>query len=220
MKKIIQRLFAAGKKDLTKNDLNTINDTLDYYLGKIPSTFLYKEKKYTPLSFAKQYVHFNVNDYVELVSFDDKIYYKQFMLQDKYNWANDSFYNIRLADFEMIVDTAIAKGYTVGWEGDVTENGFNYLNGIAYYDGPVPAIDSLRIVNYKDESTERDHMLHLTGVGKDDDNNKWYYLKNSWGATNTLSGFMYMQLGYFRLKTVILVLNKKALPEDIKTKLK
>jgi bleomycin hydrolase len=78
-----------------------------------------------------------------------------------------------------------------------------------------------RLTNYKTEITERDHMLQLAGIGLDEKGKKWYYLKNSWG-NNYLSkykGYLYMEEGYFRMKTVIMMVNKKALPQKLKEKL-
>jgi bleomycin hydrolase len=119
----------------------------------------------------------------------------------------------------MVVDTAIAKGWSVAWEGDVTETGFNYLKGLASLTGEDHNYDAERVANYKDESTERDHLMHIVGIAKDSVNNKWYYLKNSWGKYNVMSGFLFMQENYFKLKTVNLMVNKNALPKSIKAKL-
>jgi bleomycin hydrolase len=129
MKVFTHGLLSKGRKDLSSDDLRLMNDTLDKYLGRVPAVFTWKQKNYTPLSFAKEVLRF-ADDYVELVSFADKPLYKQFILADKYNWANDSFWNISLADMQMLVDTALHKGWSVGWEGDVTETGFNFWDGL------------------------------------------------------------------------------------------
>ena len=160
------------------------------------------------------------NDYVEIVSFADQPLYKQILLSDKYNRANDSFYNVTLDDMKMLVDTALHKGWSVGWEGDVTETGFNYTGGFASFADSAHQYDEERLANYKNESTERDHMLQIAGIGKDENNKKWYYMKNSWGTWfSQQGGYLYMEENYFRLKTVILFVNKQALPESLKIKL-
>ena len=219
MKIFVHSLLNDGKKDLDLIDLQQINDTLDRYLGKVPAQFFYEEKLYTPQKFAEDIVRFG-NDYAELVSFADQPFYKQFILADKYNWANDSFYNITLDDMHMLVDTALHKGWSVGWEGDVTETGFNYIGGYAYFPDSAHYYDEERLINYKNESTERDHMLQIAGIGRDENNKKWYYLKNSWGTYfSKYDGYLYMEENYFRLKTVILFVNKQALPQSLKEKL-
>ena len=219
MKVFIYNLLNEGKPTLDSRDMQQINEILDKYLGKLPSTFIYQQKTYTPKTFAEQLIK-SGNDYVELVSFANQPLYKQFILADKYNWANDSFYNITLADMQMVVDTALYKGWSVGWEGDVTETGFSQFGGYASLADSSYQFDEQRIADYKTEVTERDHMLHLAGVGKDENNKKWYYLKNSWGTYfGKYNGYLYMEENYFRLKTVILFVNKQALPQTLKKKM-
>ena len=124
MKLFTYALLKAGIKELNAAHLQQINDTLDKYLGKVPVNFFFQEKLYTPVSFAQEVVHFD-NDYAELVSFADQPFYTKFIMADKYNWASDSIYNIPLEDMRMLVDTALQKGWSVGWEGDVTEKEFH-----------------------------------------------------------------------------------------------
>lgn len=219
IKRFTEKLLRRGKTTLNDQDLKQVNDTLDRYLGKVPSTFWYNNKQYTPKSFAAEIVHF-ANDYVEVVSFDDHPLYKQFVLEDKYNWASDSFYNLTIDDMQMMVDSALAKGWSVGWEGDVTEPGFSSFAGYATIDTGSVDYNAERLVNYKNETTERDHMLHIVGAGKDESNRKWYYMKNSWGTWfSKYKGYLYMNENYFKLKTVILMVNKAALPQELKYKL-
>ena len=216
MKLFTYALLKAGKTELDAANLQQMNDTLDKYLGKVPVDFFFQEKLFTPVSFAKEVVQFD-NDYIELVSFADQPYYKKFILSDKYNWASDSFYNITPEDMLMLVDTALHKGWSVGWEGDVTEKEFHYAGGYASFADTAHFYDEERLINYRNETTERDHMLHITAVGKDESNKKWYYLKNSWGTYfSKYDGYLYIEENYFRLKTVILFVNKQALPQSLK----
>lgn len=219
MKLFTHGLLDQKKSGLSAEDLRQVNDTLDKYLGKVPASFTWRGKEYTAVSFATAVVKF-ADDYVELVSFADKPLYQSFILADKYNWANDSFWNIRLADMQMLVDTALASGWSVGWEGDVTETGFNHFWGYAAMADSSYQFDRQRLDNYQTEVTERDHMLHLSGMGYDENGKKWYYLKNSWGSGSSKhKGYLYMEENYFRMKTVILFVNKKALPVELKNKL-
>lgn len=47
------------------------------------------------------------------------------------NWDHAQFYNVPLDEFMQIIDHALTKGYTVCWDGDVSERGFSHANGIA-----------------------------------------------------------------------------------------
>lgn len=219
MKKYINGLLTQGKTALDERELKQVNDTLDRYLGHVPEMFWYNGKQYSPKTFASEVVKFG-DDYIDLMSFADLPVNKKCLLNDKFNWAADSLYNISLNDFMMVVDTALGKGWSVGWEGDVTENGFNAFSGYVTLPDSSYQYDAKRLQDFKKETTERDHMLHLTGIGRDENNRKWYYLKNSWGAwLSQYKGHLYMNENYFRLKTVILMVNKQALPQQLKAKL-
>lgn len=220
MKRFIQQLLQQGKTELNVNDLRQINDTLDGYLGKVPETFWYAQKQYSPKTFAREVVR-SGDDYVELMSFADLPLYKKCLLADKFNWAGDSLYNITLDDMQVLVDTALAKGWSVGWEGDVTNSGFNFYKGYATVSDPSHRYEEERLLNYKNESIERDHMLHLAGIGRDEHNRKWYYMKNSWGTWfSKFKGYLFMEENYFKLNTVILMVNKKGLPQSLKNRLR
>ncbi len=219
MKKIGNKLLKQGKTTLTISDTKKINDTLDHYLGKLPATFWYNLKQYTPITFAKE-ILFATDDYVEVMSFSDLPVNKKCLLTDKFNWAGDSLYNISLDDMQMLIDTALKRGWSVGWEGDITQPGFNFFSGYASMEDSIHLFDVERIENYKTEKTERDHMLHIIGSGRDEKNNKWYYLKNSWGTWfSKYKGFLFMDENYFKMNTVIIMANKNALPISVKNKL-
>ena len=104
----------AGKNNLSTTDIQQVNDTLDKYLGKVPATIWYQMEQYTPRSFAQKLIYFE-NDYVELMSFADQPLYKKCLLDDKFNWAGDSLYNIPLSDMQILIDSALVKdGLLVG----------------------------------------------------------------------------------------------------------
>lgn len=219
MKRFVEGLLKKGRKEFNAKELQQLNDTLDRYLGKVPQTFWHDMIPYTAKTFARDVMKFE-NDYVEVMSFTNLPMYKKCFLDDKFNWAGDSIYNIPLSDLQTLVDTALLNGWSVGWEGDVTETGFNYYKGYAALPESIDHYDSQRIENYKNETTERDHMLHLVGIGKDENGKKWYYMKNSWGAwIGKFNGYLFMSDEYFKLKTVILMVNKEALPKTLNTKL-
>lgn len=219
MQQLVRGFLHKGTRQPDNTQIKQMEDTLDKYLGVVPESFRYAESNYTPLSFAAAWFPY-ANDYAELVSFADHPLYQQFILKDKYNWADDSFYNISLDDMKMVVDSALHNGWSVGWEGDVTEPGFNNYQGIAATDYVTRHYDEERLENYKSEQTERDHMLHITGIARDETGKTWYYMKNSWGTwLNPYQGFIYMNENYFRLKTVILFVNKRGLPEVLRNKL-
>ena len=49
--------------------------------------------------------------------------------------------------------------------------------------------------------------------------NKFYLIKNSWGEAGKYKGVWYMSEAYLKEKTLNFVVNKNAIPKDIKKKL-
>lgn len=219
MKNFANELLSQGKTTPGPADMQQLNDTLDRYLGKVPENFWYGHKQYNPKTFAQE-MGLTGDDYIEVMSFADLPFNKKCLLADKFNWAGDSLYNITLDDMQMLTDTALAKGWSVGWEGDVTGPGFDFWGGYATISDSLHQYTEERLLNFKTEATERDHMLHLVGAGRDDHNKKWYYLKNSWGTLySRYKGFLFMEENYFKLNTITMMVNKRALPQSLKDKL-
>ncbi len=196
-----------------------VESLLDHYLGKIPDEFVYKGRTYTPHSFAGQYLDFNPGDYIEITSYTHHPFYTSFVLEDKFNWTGNKYYNVTLQDFSAITDNALSKGFTVGWDGDATDEDFNFGEGLAWLPAAVTNFQSARQKAFEDRSTELDHMMHIVGSEKDRQGNKWYYVKNSWGTSNPLGGFLFMREDYFKIRTVAIIVNKNAIPTDIRKKM-
>ncbi len=62
--------------------------------------------------------------------------------------------------------------------------------------------------------------MHIVGFAIDQSGKKWYYIKNSWGDnTNALGGYIFMREDYFKIRTVAIIVNKKAIPSYISSKM-
>lgn len=103
---------------------------IETYLGKAPEKFTYEGKEYTPLSFAKK-IGINPEDYIELTSYQAYPFYQQVELEIPDNWMHARYYNVPLDDLMSIMNNALKNGYTVAWDGDVSEKGFSHSNGLA-----------------------------------------------------------------------------------------
>ena len=221
MDRLAQSFLRQGITKPSASNRAYINAILDQYLGKVPETFLFNGSFYTPVSFAKKILEFNADDYIELTSYTHHPFYESFVLEDKYNWTKDKYYNLPLHDFMAITDSALANGYTVCWDGDVTETGFLYEKGIAGLRYTVTDFVKERQQTYEDKSSTIDHMMQITGTATDKNNHKWYYVKNSWGTySNNMGGYMYMSEDYFKIKTIAIIVNKKTIPLSIREKMK
>lgn len=97
---------------------------LDTYLGELPQKFNFEGKEYTPLSFARNYLGLNMNDYVEVTSYTHHPFYSKFILEVPDNWSWDEVYNVPMNEMEEIINHSLNNGYTVAWAADVSEKGF------------------------------------------------------------------------------------------------
>jgi bleomycin hydrolase len=63
--------------------------------------------------------------------------------------------------------------------------------------------------------------MHMIGTSTDNNSQKYYVIKNSWGTQrNDCGRFLNMSESFVRLKTVAIMVNKKAIPASIAEKLK
>ena len=97
---------------------------IDAYLGKVPETFKYDGKEFTPASFA-EYLKLDADNYVSLTSFSHHPFYEPFVLEIPDNWRHAQSYNLPIDEFMDVIDNAIETGYTVAWGTDVSEPGFS-----------------------------------------------------------------------------------------------
>lgn len=243
MQAVLQSMLDALVKNpngkLSPNWKKAFEAVMDSYLGEVPKSFTYKGRTYTPQSFADEVVGLDPNDYVELSSFSDKPYYKKSILMVPDNWSFDKVYNVKMQEMTDIIDNALDKGYTVAWATDVSEKYFSWKNGVAYvpekeyddmsdeekkemFNGPKPErkiTTALRQESFDNYSTTDDHGMHIVGKAKDQNGREYYIVKNSWGTTNDYKGYLYVTKAYVQLKTTAFLLNKKAIPVEIRAKL-
>lgn len=231
-----------------------IANLFDTYLGKLPEKFTYKGKEYTPKSFAES-LGLNMDDYIELTSFTHHPYYVKFDVEVPDNWEHSLMYNLPLDEMMETVDYALTNGYTVCWDGDVSEKGFSFTNGVAInpevkkvedlsntdrarfeklgekerleevfkFEHPYPEIKvtpEVRQAGFESFVTTDDHLMHVTGITKDQNGTKYYITKNSWGTDrNKFGGYLNMSESFVRAKTIYVMVHKDAIPKAIKIKL-
>ena len=223
------------KKPISGDWLDGYIKILDGNLGAPPKEFSYGGKSYTPVSFAKEVLHFNPDDYVSLTSFTHQPYYRSFILQVPDNYANGSFYNLPLNELIEAVKYAIDKGYTVAWDTDVSNKGFmqevglalNLDNTTTYTKDKVnPDIReanydaATRQQLYENLTTQDDHLMHITGVEKSKDGKIFFMVKNSWGEVGPFDGYINVSEAYFAINTLSIVVPKAALSKEIIEKLR
>lgn len=220
-----------GKK-LTPRWKEAFDAVVTVYMGEIPEHFEYEGRKYTPKTFFDEVLRLNLSDYVELTSFTHHPFYTQFILEVPDNWAHHAhYYNIPIADLERVIVHALTHGYTISWDGDVSEATFYNKQGYAVI--PVedqkleegqPEVEKeisqeMRQETFDNYTTSDDHLMHIVGIARDQKNTKFYYTKNSWGKETGLDGYWYLSHSFVMLKTIAIMVHKDAIPQDIRVRL-
>ena len=209
----------------------------DIYMGKLPETFVYEGKEYTPITF-RDMLGINTDDYIEITSFSHHPFYQEVPLEIPDNWDHALLYNLPLDEMMEVIDNALNNGYTVCWDGDVSEKGYVYSplgvailpadatldrQAIAATDTLITEVENvdqaLRQKYYESFTTTDDHLEHLTGIATDPAGTKYYITKNSWGAEGPYDGYHYMSEKYIKGKTVSILVHKDAIPAAIRAKL-
>jgi bleomycin hydrolase len=106
------------------------NGILDAYLGPEPVNFTYRGKSYTPSTFAGS-TGLNPDNYVAIGSFTHHPFYEDFIIEIPDNWLWSSIKNVPLDEMMELLDSALAKGYTVCWDADVGERSYDWKKGVA-----------------------------------------------------------------------------------------
>ena len=77
----------------------------------------------------------------------------------------------------------------------------------------------MRQLAYDNWETTDDHGMQIYGMAKDQHGKEYFMRKNSWGENGPYKGFWYVSKPYAAYKTMNIVINKNAVPADIRAKL-
>lgn len=231
-----------GRK-LTPRWHEAFEAVVDVYMGKIPPQFEYQGKTHTAQTFFREVLTLDLSDYVEITSFAHHPFYEQTILEIPDNWAHHRhYYNVPVDELECVIDSALNGGYTVAWDGDVSEKTFYRDPGYAVI--PVEFKDlteeeKKQLQSKEDKRPERekeisqdmrqqtfdnyittdDHLMHMIGVAHNQNGAKFYCVKNSWGKDYGKDGYWYLSRPFVRLKTIAILVHKDAVPQELRAKL-
>ena len=203
---------------------------LDVYLGAYPKEFTYQEKVYTPKSFAEN-LGIKKDNYVTICSYTHQPFYSKFILDIPDNWDNGSFYNVTLDELVSTTKKALNDGYTIEWDADVSNKGFNSKKGIALtpkedekpdFDLASEEMDVTQEIRQENYTVTDDHLMHIVGLAKDQNDKSYFIVKNSWGderGQDNFKGHVLVSEAYFRMNTISVMLHKDAVSKGLKNNL-
>jgi len=103
---------------------------LDAYLGEVPESFEIYGKSYNTSSYADE-LGLNMDDYIEITSFNHHPFNESFILEIPDNWMLAKYHNVALEELMQVIEHALMEGFSVAWDADVSEKGFSWKNGVA-----------------------------------------------------------------------------------------
>ena len=118
------------------------------------------------------------------------------------NWEHNRFLNLHPDTLLAKTIQAVGDRRGVCWEGDVSERGFSFQQGIAVTLLPPVLLRCKAMMRPPAD----DHCMAIVGIVRDDDGTRYFVMKNSWGTSNPYGGLMLMSFDYFRWNTVAVYL--------------
>ena len=178
---------------------------LDTAVNPAPRRMWLYGMEYTPRQFAASLCA--PSDYEALTSYTHEPFYQDMRLDVPANRRGRLFYNVPVDTLTARTLAALRSGFSVCWEGDVSNAGFSFGEGTACLAEGAPAVTQAeRQRAFERFDVTDDHCMALIGTARDSRGRLYFVCKNSWGTANPYGGLMYMSLDYFRLNTVAVVM--------------
>ena len=95
----------------------------------------------------------------------------------------------------------------------------NVLDSLGCKVPEVTPTQKLRQERFDNWELTDDHGMLIYGIAKDQNGKEYYMVKNSWGETGDYKGIWYMTENYIANNTMDFIVNKNAVPKDIRKKL-
>lgn len=185
-----------------------VTEKLDQTLGYPANNVFMLGAQYTPQEFSRSVCA--PDEYIGLTSYIHHPFYVPFSIEVPDNGDNSQYYNIPIQQLTDLVRKTVKGGYSVCWEGDVSEDGFSFEKGVAVMTDMPKAkdIQERRQRDFENEETTDDHCMSIIGIAHDKSGTEYFIMKNSWGTNNPYDGLVYMSVDYFKMKTIAVVLSK------------
>jgi bleomycin hydrolase len=145
------------------------------------------------------------NDFLPLCTTRRKPYNQWIVPDLPDNWEHNQFFNCHPDSLLAFAIRAASAHRGVCWEGDISERGFSFQQGIAVTTLPPLLLYCKSLLRPPTD----DHCMAIVGMAHDQHGRKYYLMKNSWGTIGRYRGFIYVSENYLRLKTVALAIRQQ-----------
>lgn len=105
------------------------------------------------------------------------------------------------------------------WLKLTTEKKRNVIDSLGCTVPEIVPTQQMRQERFDNWELTDDHGMHIYGVAKDQNGKEYYMVKNSWGETGDYKGTWYMTKAFIAANTMDFLINKKAIPANIRKKL-
>ena len=105
------------------------------------------------------------------------------------------------------------------WLKMTAEKKKNLIDSLGCNVPEITATQELRQKRFDNWELTDDHGMLIFGVAKDQNGKEYYMVKNSWGETGEYKGIWYMTKTFIAANTMDFLINKNAIPKDIRKKL-
>ncbi|MEP6582880.1 MAG: C1 family peptidase [Ginsengibacter sp.] len=231
LKSYLDSILVNNPDTIPANWKNNFVKILEHYMGTPSENFMYNGKCYTAKTFAAEYIKSSSSDFIGLTSFTHHPYYSPFVIEVSHNYNNNVYNNLPLDEFITTVKSCIENGYTLIWDTDISNEGFQKNKGFAMWANgkndtkalpdfeEKPYTNEIRQQLFKKGTTQNDHLMQITGLVKNAAGKEYFVVKNSWGNLGPFNGYIYVSIPYFAINTISILVNKKALPQEVAIKL-
>jgi aminopeptidase C len=249
LKGYVSAIAKNPNKTLSTAWLNGFDGIVAAYFGEYPETFVVDGKEYTPESYREylginydDYVNlssFTHHPFYEPFIIEvcdnwrwDSAYNLPIdeLMEVMYNaidkgytiaWGSDvsekGFTRDGLAVMPVEEKKAAAGSDQERWVGKAAEEQKEEVK--AELPEEMTITQEMRQDGYDRKTTTDDHGMHIYGVAQDQNGNKYFMVKNSWGEAGKYKGIWYASDSFVRYKTLNIVVHKDALPKHIAKKL-
>jgi bleomycin hydrolase len=235
----LRQMHSAGKKDKVLQEkkvemLSEIYRILVLSLGEPPESFQWRYKKtdsslselknYTPLSFYKDFVNVDLDDYVMFMNDPSRPYHKLYEIDyDRHilEGGNWKYINLPADKIKEFAIESIKNNQAMYFSCDVGKQldkvkGTLDINNYSYDDLFGVTFDMDKAERIQTFESGSSHGMNLVGVDLDENNTvKKWLLENSWGVKSGFKGFLVMTDDWFDEYMFRLVIGKKYISPDI-----